>query len=41
MDNGLEEDGYHWFMEHGRRGAPHCVMGMDYYSANGNHSAAP
>lgn len=34
MDNGLEQEGYRWFMEHGRRAAPHCVMGMDYYSAN-------
>ena len=23
-----------WFEEHGRRAAPHCVMGMDYYGGN-------
>ncbi|HEV2124977.1 MAG TPA: family 1 glycosylhydrolase, partial [Chloroflexota bacterium] len=34
MENGVEKENYRWFMEHGRRAAPHCVMGMDYYSAN-------
>jgi beta-glucosidase/6-phospho-beta-glucosidase/beta-galactosidase len=34
MENGVEKEDYRWFMEHGRRAAPHCIMGMDYYSAN-------
>ena len=33
-DNGLEREQYDWFMEHGRRAAPHCIMGMDYYRGN-------
>lgn len=34
QDQGLEKDQYNWFMRHGRRAAPHCVMGMDYYGGN-------
>lgn len=34
MENGMKKEDYRWFMEHGQRAAPHCVMGMDYYSAN-------
>ena len=34
QDNGLEKETYDWFMEHGRKAAPHCVMGMDYYGGN-------
>ena len=34
MDNGATREMFSWFMEHGARAAPHCVMGMDYYAAN-------
>jgi len=34
MDNGATRKMFDWFMEHGARAAPHCVMGMDYYAAN-------
>lgn len=34
MDNGATREMFDWFMEHGRRAAPHCVMGMDYYASN-------
>lgn len=34
LQNGATPQDYQWFMEHGRRAAPHCVMGMDYYGAN-------
>jgi hypothetical protein len=34
MDNGATKETFEWFMQHGRRSAPHCVMGMDYYASN-------
>lgn len=34
LDNGATREMYRWFMEHGRRAAPNCVMGMDYYVSN-------
>ena len=34
LDQGVEKEEYDWFMEHGRKAAPHCVMGMDYYGGN-------
>lgn len=34
QDQGVEKEMYDWFMEHGRRAAPHCIMGMDYYGGN-------
>jgi beta-glucosidase/6-phospho-beta-glucosidase/beta-galactosidase len=34
LDNGMSREEYHWFMEHGSRMRPHCVMGSDYYGAN-------
>ncbi|MBW3634852.1 MAG: family 1 glycosylhydrolase [Armatimonadetes bacterium] len=34
MKNGATPQDYQWFMEHGRKAAPHCVMGMDYYAMN-------
>lgn len=33
-DNGLSREEYHWFLEHGRKMRPHCVMGNDYYITN-------
>lgn len=33
-DNGLSRADYDWFMQNGQQAAPHCVLGMDYYSAN-------
>src|SRR5581483_2150769 len=29
MDNGVTREEYHWFMDHGSRMKPHCVMGSD------------
>jgi len=34
MEAGATKHDFQWFMEHGRKAAPHCVMGMDYYGAN-------
>lgn len=34
LDLGVTKKQYNWFMEHGRRAAPHCVMGMDYYAGH-------
>jgi beta-glucosidase/6-phospho-beta-glucosidase/beta-galactosidase len=34
LDNGLGREEYHWFLEHGQRMRPHCVMGNDYYITN-------
>lgn len=34
LDNGLTGDDLQWFLDHGRQTADHCVLGMDYYSAN-------
>lgn len=34
MDNGMSRDEYHWFLEHGKRIRPHCIMGNDYYFPN-------
>lgn len=34
LDHGMSRDEYHWFLEHGRRMRPHCVMGNDYYVTN-------
>jgi beta-glucosidase/6-phospho-beta-glucosidase/beta-galactosidase len=34
QDHGLSREEYHWFLEHGRRMRPHCVMGNDYYITN-------
>jgi beta-glucosidase/6-phospho-beta-glucosidase/beta-galactosidase len=31
---GVTREQFHWFMEHGRKAAPHCVMGMDYYGGH-------
>ena len=31
QEHGLEKEQYEWFMRHGRKAAPHCIMGMDYY----------
>jgi beta-glucosidase/6-phospho-beta-glucosidase/beta-galactosidase len=33
-DNGLSREEYHWFIEHGQRIRPHCIMGNDYYMTN-------
>jgi len=33
-DHGVKQKQFHWFMEHGRRAAPHCIMGMDYYGGH-------
>ena len=32
--NGMTREEYHWFLAHGRRLRPHCVMGNDYYITN-------
>ncbi len=34
QDQGVEREQYDWFMEHGRKAAPHCIMGMDYYEGH-------
>src|SRR5579875_3645732 len=34
MDNGLGREEYHWFLEHGERMRPHCIMVSDYYEGN-------
>lgn len=34
LDHGVTKKQYDWFMEHGRRAAPYCVMGMDYYAGH-------
>lgn len=34
FDNGLAQETFAWFMAEGRRVAPHCVLGMDYYGDN-------
>ena len=34
LDNGLTDHDLRWFRQHGREAAQHCVLGMDYYSAN-------
>ncbi len=34
QDQGVEREQYEWFMEHGRKAAPHCIMGMDYYEGH-------
>jgi beta-glucosidase/6-phospho-beta-glucosidase/beta-galactosidase len=34
LDHGLKPQDMTWFVEHGRRAASHCVMGMDYYATN-------
>lgn len=33
-DHGVTRKQYDWFMKHGRRAAPHCIMGMDYYGGH-------
>lgn len=33
-DQGVKREQYDWFMEHGRKAAPHCIMGMDYYDGH-------
>jgi beta-glucosidase len=39
-DYGLSRDEYHWFLDHGGRVRPHCIMGNDYYFPN-EHSTPP
>jgi beta-glucosidase/6-phospho-beta-glucosidase/beta-galactosidase len=34
LDNGLSRAEYHWFLDHGKRIRPHCIMGNDYYITN-------
>jgi len=34
MEHGATPMMFNWFMEHGRKVGPHCVMGMDYYGGN-------
>jgi len=34
MENGMTPGEYRWFMEHGQRLTPVCVMGNDYYGTN-------
>lgn len=34
LANGTSLDEYHWFLDHGRKLAPACVMGNDYYATN-------
>ena len=34
LDNGMSREEYHWFLNHGHRMRPHCVMGNDYYITN-------
>jgi beta-glucosidase len=34
MDAGLSKEDYDWFMLHGSRMKPYCVMGNDYYDTN-------
>jgi hypothetical protein len=34
LDNGMSRAEYHWFLDHGQRMRPHCVMGNDYYITN-------
>jgi beta-glucosidase/6-phospho-beta-glucosidase/beta-galactosidase len=31
LDNGLPVEDYRWMLQQGRKTAPHCVMGLDYY----------
>jgi beta-glucosidase/6-phospho-beta-glucosidase/beta-galactosidase len=33
-DHGITREQYDWFMEHGRKASPYCVMGMDYYEGH-------
>jgi beta-glucosidase/6-phospho-beta-glucosidase/beta-galactosidase len=33
-DNGITRQQYHWFLEHGRKMRPYCIMGNDYYVTN-------
>jgi beta-glucosidase/6-phospho-beta-glucosidase/beta-galactosidase len=34
LDHGLRGDELAWFLRCGKRAAPHCIMGMDYYANN-------
>jgi beta-glucosidase/6-phospho-beta-glucosidase/beta-galactosidase len=34
MDNGLNREEYHWFLDHGGAIRPRCIMGNDYYITN-------
>ncbi len=34
LDHGLTPQDMHWFIEHGRSAAPHCIVGLDYYGTN-------
>ncbi|MFL6664755.1 MAG: family 1 glycosylhydrolase [Rhizobacter sp.] len=34
LEHGMKEQELQWFLHHGRAAAPHCIMGMDYYSVN-------
>jgi hypothetical protein len=34
LDNGMTLDEYRWFLSHGQRLTPWCVMGNDYYASN-------
>ena len=34
FDNGLSLDDYQSMIQHGRRTAPHCIMGLDYYEGS-------
>ncbi len=34
FDQGVTRKQYDWFMDHGRKAAPHCIMGMDYYAGH-------
>ncbi len=33
-DHEVTREQYDWFMEHGRKASPHCIMGMDYYAGH-------
>lgn len=34
LDNGMQREEYQFFLDHGRRLRPHCIMGNDYYVTN-------
>lgn len=40
LANGMKPQDYQWFLEHGQRLTPTCVMGNDYYASN-EHLVSP
>jgi beta-glucosidase/6-phospho-beta-glucosidase/beta-galactosidase len=34
LDHGMSAAEHEWFMAHGKRIAPHCILGVDYYEWN-------